>query len=74
MFLLTRKIQAFALVVFLSLPLMAQAALPEFTEIVEEARDSVVNISTKSRTPTGNTQGYKIPELPEGSPFGELFE
>jgi hypothetical protein len=29
----------------LCLPLMAQAALPDFTKIVDEAKDSVVNIS-----------------------------
>jgi serine protease Do len=55
------------LVVSCSLPLTAQAALPDFTEIVDRSKDSVVNISTKAKVDN-------IPELPEGSPFGELFD
>lgn len=62
------------LVVVFSLPLLAQAALPEFTGIVEAAKDSVVNISTKTKAKPSSSRGYKLPELPEGSPFGELFE
>jgi serine protease Do len=61
-------------VVVLSLPLVAQAALPEFTKIVEEAKDSVVNISTKTKAKRSSSKERSIPELPEGSPFGELFE
>jgi serine protease Do len=61
-------------VVVLSLPLAAQAALPDFTKIVEEAKDSVVNISTKTKAKRSSSREHKIPELPEGSPFGELFE
>jgi serine protease Do len=61
-------------VVALSLPLVAQAALPEFTKIVEEAKDSVVNISTKTKAKRSSSKERSIPELPEGSPFGELFE
>jgi len=57
-----------------NLPLAAQAALPDFTKIVENAKDSVVNISTKTKTRPSSSKEYKIPELPEGSPFGELFE
>lgn len=60
--------------VVLCMPLMAQAALPDFTKIVDEAKDSVVNISTKSKPKSSSTKEYNIPELPEGSPFGELFE
>jgi serine protease Do len=61
-------------VVVLSLPLAAQAALPEFTKIVDEAKDSVVNISTKTKAKRSSSRKRSIPELPEGSPFGELFE
>jgi len=61
-------------VVVLSLPLAAQAALPEFTKIVDEAKDSVVNISTKTKAKRSSSKERIIPELPEGSPFGELFE
>ena len=61
-------------VAVLSMPLMAQAALPEFTGIVEEAKDSVVNISTKTRAKKSSSRDYNLPEIPEDSPFGELFE
>ena len=61
-------------VIVFSMPLLAQAALPNFTEIVDEAKDSVVNISTKTRARPSSSREYNIPELPEGSPFGELFE
>jgi serine protease Do len=60
--------------VILIMPLVAQAALPDFTKIVDQAKDSVVNISTKSKPKPSSTREYNIPELPEGSPFGELFE
>jgi len=72
---LSNTIYRYTLVLVLSLPLAAQAALPNFTEIVEEAKDSVVNISTKTRArKSGSDEHQRIPELPEGSPFGELFE
>ncbi len=61
-------------VIVFSMPLLAQAALPNFTEIVDEAKDSVVNISTKTKARPSSSREYNIPELPEGSPFGELFE
>lgn len=62
------------LIVSCSLPLTAQAALPDFTEIVDRSKDSVVNISTKSKVDRSASKRYNIPELPEGSPFGELFD
>jgi serine protease Do len=62
------------LAVLISIPLAVQAALPDFTTIVDAAKDSVVNISTKTRAKKSDTSEYNIPELPEGSPFGELFE
>ncbi len=62
-------------VIVLMLPITSQASLPDFTGIVESAKNSVVNISTKTkaRKSKADPEG-KIPELPEGSPFGELFE
>jgi serine protease Do len=69
-----KHIYRIVFVVVLSLPLVAQAALPEFTKIVEEAKDSVVNISTKTKAKHSSSRERSIPELPEGSPFGELFE
>lgn len=66
----------FILIMTLSVPLLAvQAALPDFTRIVEQAKDSVVNISTKTKArKSRSTEGPSIPDFPEGSPFGELFE
>ncbi len=49
--------------------------LPDFTRIVENAKDSVVNISTsKTVKSTQLRKHLDIPQLPEGSPFGELFK
>ena len=70
----SRLLQRTLLVVAICMPMTIQAALPEFTEIVENAKDSVVNISTKNKIRRSNIQDYELPELPEGSPFGELFE
>ena len=59
----------------LSLPVSVQASLPDFTGIVEDAKNSVVNISTKSKSRKSSSEKRApMPELPEGSPFGELFE
>ncbi len=62
------------LIALVSLPLSAQADLPDFTKIVDRAKDSVVNISTKTRPSQGSSKRFNIPELPEGTPFGELFD
>jgi serine protease Do len=72
----TNSVYRIIFVVLFSLPLAAQASLPDFTIIVDEAKDSVVNISTKTkaRTSSRSSREYNLPELPEGSPFGELFE
>jgi len=70
----THYISRIVFVVLFSLPLATQAALPDFTKIVDEAKDSVVNISTKTKAKSSSSKEYNIPELPEGSPFGELFE
>ncbi len=57
---------------------VAQAEhLPSFTGLIKEASPSVVNISTTQKVKTGMPhlpEGFEIPELPEGSPFGELFK
>ncbi len=54
----------------------ARYNLPDFTELVEEHADAVVNISTSKQTEVrkGLPPGMDIPELPEGSPFGDFFE
>ena len=51
--------------------------LPSFTELVKDTSPSVVNISTTQKVQTGMPElpeGFEIPEMPEGSPFGELFK
>ena len=51
--------------------------LPDFTVLVEETGVAVVNISTTQKVKTGGMQlpeGIEIPDLPEGSPFGDLFK
>ena len=71
---LSKHVYHIILIAAFSLPLAAQAALPDFTEIVDQSKNSVVNISTKTKTQSSAAKKYNIPELPEGSPFGELFD
>ena len=55
----------------------AKQLLPDFTELVKESGAAVVNISTTQKVKTGMPQlpeGMELPDLPEGSPFGELFK
>ena len=71
------KIYFFQLIAMavLILPLSSQASLPDFTGIVENAKNSVVNISTTTKVRKSKIDSNRqIPELPEGSPFGELFD
>ena len=51
----------------------AAAALPEFTGLVERNRAAVVNISTVQKMSHKRIPHMQIPELPEDSPFGDLF-
>lgn len=50
--------------------------LPDFTELVKKNSPAVVNISTTQKISRehGMPPGFNIPEFPEGSPFGDLFE
>ena len=55
----------------------AKQQLPDFTDLVKESGAAVVNISTTQKVKTGMPQlpeGLEIPDLPEDSPFGELFK
>ncbi|HBX55036.1 MAG TPA: serine peptidase, partial [Pseudomonas sp.] len=57
---------------------VAQANLPDFTELVEDASPAVVNISTRQKVPdrvAANGGGQTMPDL-EGLPpmFREFFE
>jgi serine protease Do len=57
--------------------LQARQKLPGFTDLIKECSPAVVNISTTQKAKTGMPQlpeGMEIPDLPEGSPLGELFK
>ncbi|MES2819852.1 MAG: DegQ family serine endoprotease [Pseudomonadota bacterium] len=65
-----------AALVFLGQSVGARAALPEFTELVEQASPAVVNISTRQNVPDRMAPGQQpLPDL-EGLPpsFREFFE
>ncbi len=56
---------------------MAQAyTLPDFTELAAENSPAVVNISTKQKVKKHKNlpHGLNIPNLPEGSPWNDLFK
>ncbi len=53
------------------------ATLPDFTDLIDQATDAVVNISTTQKVRSAQLElpeGLEIPDLPEDSPFGELFK
>ncbi len=51
-------------------------SLPDFTDLVEQTGVAVVNISTTQKVKGGMQlpEGMEIPDLPEGSPFNDLFK
>ena len=50
--------------------------LPDFTELVKDNSPAVVNISTKQKIQAHKKlpHGLKIPDMPEGSPWNDLFK
>ena len=50
--------------------------LPDFTELAAENSPAVVNISTKQKVKAHKKlpHGLKIPNMPEGSPWNDLFK
>ena len=49
--------------------------LPDFTELVDDHSAAVVNISTTTKKGAGRLlPEYRLPEVPEGSPFHEFFK
>lgn len=59
----------------LSSAVQARGGLPEFTELVAENGDAVVNISTKSKP--NEVASSQLPpgmEMPEGTPFDDFFK
>ena len=68
---------AMVFVMLLGLQPALASHLPGFTELVKEASPSVVNISTTQKVQTGVhglPEGFEFPDMPEGSPFGDLFK
>ena len=52
------------------------AQLPDFTEMAEKNGAAVVNISTVQKVPEmgRNLENQEMPQIPEGTPFEELFK
>ena len=67
-----------ALLVTSFMSVMTQASgLPEFTELVSENSDAVINISTtkKNKPQVNNRRGLPPGmKIPEGTPFDEMFK
>ncbi len=62
-------------ILFFNTPIAFANQLPDFTGIVEKAKDSVVNISTSKIIKSNQLHKHlEIPQLPDGSPFSELFK
>ena len=77
-----RRLSPLLLALVLGLTMVSQvwarAGLPDFTDLVKQSSPAVVNISTTQKVKTGRhpalPEGMEIPELPEGTPFGDLFK
>ena len=68
---------AVVLMGFLLLVLTAKAQeLPDFTVLVENNSAAVVNISTTQKIirKSGSHHNFRIPNMPDGAPLGELFK
>lgn len=51
-------------------------SLPDFTDLAAQNSPAVVNISTKQKASVKQRlpEGFSMPDIPEGSPFNELFK
>lgn len=62
------------LLMFLSAGAQARD-LPDFTDLAKDNSAAVVNISTEQKSiRRGLPKGFSIPDIPEDSPFNELFK
>lgn len=62
------------LITFVSFNVSAKmSGLPDFTHLVEEYSDAVVNISTTQKIQKRRDMHQLIPGLPQDGPFGDLF-
>lgn len=58
-----------------ALPLPAFARGPEsLADLAEKVTDAVVNISASTTVEANNRGGRSLPQLPQGTPFEDLFE
>lgn len=69
-----QTVEFYVISIFLFMGMQAQAvSLPDFTRLAEQNMPAVVNISTV-RHQSRNSDGVsKIPGVPDGHPFGDLF-
>ncbi len=69
------NVTSFFLFLFMSFNVSARlSGLPDFTHLVEEYSDAVVNISTTQIVKKGVGGIHQIPGMPKDGPFGELFK
>ena len=68
-------ITSFFLIVLISFNVSAKmSGLPDFTHLVEEYSDAVVNISTTQKIKKRSGFQHQIPGIPKDGPFGDLFK
>ncbi len=69
-----KLVNIFALCTVLLWSGVSQAGtLPDFTKLVESNSPAVVNISTTQKLAKSRQRQFNMPDIPEGSPFGDLF-
>ena len=70
-----RRFSLLVLVFCFAVPLAGANSLPDFTGLVEQVSPAVVNISTtqKIKRFRGLPPGMEMPEMPENSPWSDLF-
>ena len=66
----------FGFLLALAAQVQARSGLPDFTELVEDTADVVVNISTSkpAKVQRGLPPGMDIPGFPKDGPFGDFFQ
>ena len=65
---------SFFLIALISFNVSAKmSGLPDFTHLVEEYSDAVVNISTTQKIKKRKGNPHQIPGMPQDGPFGDLF-
>jgi len=76
-FQISRQLLAVLVVLLAAAGAARAGSLPEFTGLVEKYSPAVVNISTTQTRTAGSKhlpKGFQIPDIPEDSPFNDLFK